>query len=102
MVSEKWLSDKLRAIDWTPKQFAEATGFRYRDVVKWCKSAENIPEPLRRPLHDAVGYAVEEEHGESPNSGAALALGGLKRRIGHRAPRSGRRVEPHGGFGIPA
>lgn len=98
MLRENWFIDKLHAIGWTPTHFANTTGYDKRSVFSWARSTRNIPVALCRPLYNALSFAVDEEHGDSPNSSAKLHLSGLKGRLGHYAPKSGRRVMPSMGL----
>lgn len=78
-----WLSRRLEEADLSPRQFAELTGWNYRSVVSWCKGAA-----INRALRDAISYGLEELRDE----GSTLNLKGLKERLGHHAPKSGKFV----------
>ena len=81
-----WFSEALSEAGLKPHDFARLTGWNYKSVLTWAKG-NPIPTHIERRLEGAFRFIRE---GASPRE----ALSGLKRKVAHRAPKSGKYVGP--------
>lgn len=70
-----------------PRRFADLTGFNYRTVVGWAKG-----RPIPKVFEDSIRKSMDLllVRGYRPE----VILTGLKKRVAHRAPKSGKYVGP--------